>query len=104
MITKPIIKDPAALRTYGIYWGELLAPGETITSVSWAIPAPLAKVSESVNAAPISEDTDTYPAGTVALVRLSGGTAGQNYNCICHITSTSGDEDERTLVVACRER
>lgn len=103
-ISKIVLKDPAAVRTYAIDWGRDLPGSATIAAVAWSVPAGITVVEQGTHADAIVHHAQTYPAGTLAMARLSGGTAGQNYNCICHITTTSGDEDERTLVVSCRER
>lgn len=103
-ICRPIIKDPGATRTYGIAWVDNLAAGDTLAGVSWTVPAGLIKVSEGVNDVPVSDDGRTYPIGTVALVRLSGGSAGEDVPCVCRITTAAGDVDERTLLIAVRER
>lgn len=100
----PILKDPDAIRTYGIYWGHALVEGDSLAAVSWDVPAGLTKVAEGPNAGPIIDCGTTYPPGTVALLRLSGGIANRNQRCICHIVTANGDEDERTLVISVRER
>jgi hypothetical protein len=44
-------------------------------------------------------------AGTVATVRVSGGTAGERYEVTCHIVTTpSGYEDERTIAFRVEQR
>lgn len=101
---RPIIKDPDAVRTYGIAWGDNLVPGDTLASVSWGVPAGMAVVSEGINDVPVSDDGRIHPVGTVALVRLSGGTAGADHACVCRIATVAGDVDERTLLIAVRER
>ncbi len=100
----PVLKDPDAVRTYGFFWGNNLTQGDTLASVAWTVPAGLTLVSQGVNASPVDEDGRSYATGTVAMVRLSGGSAGTDYPCVCHITTTNGDADERTLTVLCRER
>lgn len=97
-------KDPEAVRTYGLYWGNTLAEGDTISSTTWTVPAGLTKEAEGVNAAEISEACFTYPMGTVAEVRLSGGDDGVNYECICHIVTANGDEDECTVTIVCKHK
>jgi hypothetical protein len=43
--------------------------------------------------------------GTIATVRVSGGTAGERYEVVCHIvTAPSGYEDERTIVFRVEQR
>lgn len=93
------IHDPQAVRTYGVYWGNNLAHGDTIASSNWTVPTGLTKVSEGVNEAEVIEANFTYPIGTVAQVRLSGGTAGVDYTLLCHIITTAGDEDDQTVII-----
>lgn len=96
--------DPAAIRTYGLYWGDDLAAGDTLASCAWTLPAGLTLVNQGINAAQMSEGLRTYPIGTVAWVRVSGGADATNYDCTCHIVTAAGDEDDRTLRLACAER
>lgn len=95
---KPICMADGALRTYGIYWGDNLADGDSLASVMWDVPAGLTKIAESVNSQPVTEDGVVYPPGTVALVRLRRDAAG-TYACRCEIATAQGDADSRELVV-----
>jgi hypothetical protein len=104
MMIRPILKDPEAVRTYGLYWGDTLTAGDTISTVTWTIPDGMTKVSEGPNLAAITEDGETFAIGTVALVRLDGGVDGTVYSCVCHIVTANGDEDERTLEIVAKER
>ena len=104
MMIRPILKDPGAVRTYGLYWGDTLTEGDTLATVAWDIPAGMTLVSEGPNLAAITEDGETFAIGTVALVRLDGGTSGTVYPCVCHIVTTDGDEDERTIEIVVTER
>lgn len=96
--------DPDAIRTYGVYWGNRLAYGDTLDSVSFDVPAGLTKVAENVNSVEVIEACFTYPVGTVAQVRVSGGTANADYEFPLHIVTTEGDEDDVTIIIKCREQ
>lgn len=48
-----------------------------------------------------SSITDT---NTSVTVWLSGGTAGTDYGVTCHITTSAGREDDRTINIRCQER
>lgn len=85
-----IIKDPQARLDYAVDWSPWLG-ADTIASVVWTVPMPLALESQS--------HTDT-----IATVWLSGGTAGQSYAVVCAVTTDAGRVDERTLTVIAQER
>lgn len=99
-----IKKDPQAELTYGISWSKWLPAGDSISSVAWTIPAGITLVSESLNVSPMTIGGESHAAGTVALVKLSGGTAAADYMLTCRVTLASGEIDERSIVIACRER
>jgi hypothetical protein len=77
-------KDPAASLRYGFDVVDLLAPGDTLATVS------------------ITEQTgitaaDPQYAGTAVFCRVSGGAAGQQGQVTLRWTTAQGDTDERTL-------
>jgi len=84
-------KDPDAKLDYTVDWSEWLATGETLSTSTFTVPAGITKVSESNTA-------------TTATVRLSGGTASTNYDVINAVTTSSGNEDHRTIRITVRER
>jgi hypothetical protein len=96
--------DPDAVRTYAVYWGNNLADGDALFSASWTVPDGLTLVSQGTNAAAVTDACFTYPAGTLAEVRLSGGTDGSDYTLVCHIVTIAGDEDDQTVTIECREK
>lgn len=98
-----IQKDPDATLTYGMAWADWL-DGDTLSTAVWTVPAGITKGTASINAAPIDVDGVSQAANTVALVSLSGGTAGIDYTVTCRVTTAAGDIDDRSIVVACRER
>ena len=97
-------KDPASVLTVGLWWQDVIARGDSLSLVSWDVPAGLTKVSEGINAAPLTDMGIVYPAGEVAVVRLSGGTVDANVTIVCQITTAAGDIDERSITVAVRQR
>lgn len=84
-------KDPAEVWKYGISWVPALATGETISTSTWAVPAGITKDSESNST-------------TVASLVLSGGTAGETYDCVNTITTSLGNTGVRTIRIVCRAR
>jgi len=84
-------KDPQAVLDYRFDWAQWLAAGETITAHTVTVPAGLAKDSDSATS-------------TAVTVWLSGGTAGVDYAVGCRVTTSQGRTDERTIVIAVRER
>lgn len=104
MSTITFTHDPDAVRTYAVYWGNNLAYGDTLSSVTWTVPAGLTKDAEGTNAAAETDACFTYAIGTLAQVRISGGTAGEDYTLNCHIVTTAGDEDDQTVTIECREK
>lgn len=99
-----IEKDPAAVLNYGLCFDEYLQEGDTIATASWTVAVGLTKVSDAVNVAPMTVRGKERAAGTVALVRLSGGTAGQSYLVTCRITTDLGDVDDRSFTVRVKEK
>jgi hypothetical protein len=97
-----IIKDPDSTLDYSIAWLDRLSSGVTISTATWTIPAGLTKVSEQVNGAPVVSNGRTFPIGTVALVRLSGGTIGTRYTCLCRATLSSAEVDEQSIIIDVR--
>lgn len=85
------IKDPSAVLDYLFSWATWLAQGETI-STHTVTPDP------GIN-------LDSHPAtGTGVTCWLSGGTSGQRYEVHCHVTTSQGRQDTRTLTVDVQPR
>ena len=87
MALAEIVKAPNAKLDYQIDWSTYLDTGDTIASSSWDVPAGLTSVA-------------TSNTTTTATVRLSGGTAGTSYTVTNHVILDSGQEDERSIVIA----
>jgi hypothetical protein len=79
-----IEKSPYATLSYSVDWTAWLSAGDTIDTVTWTVPAGLTNVQESNTA-------------TKASIKLSGGTAGQQYDVRCQIETVGGLIDARTL-------
>lgn len=89
-----IPKSPAANLNYGFDWGTRgwLNTGETITEAAWTVPAGL-----TLEGSAILE-------GTKTVCRISGGVHGTDYEISCHVTTSEGNEDERTILLRVRRR
>jgi hypothetical protein len=106
-VDNPILElalDPQAKVPIGVGWSRWLPAGVTIDSATWSLDG-LVNETQSINA---SETTDeagvTHPAGTLAIVWISGIQAGQSYDCTVHIVASDGREDDRTIRVVGKER
>ncbi|MFQ5783623.1 MAG: hypothetical protein ACE5H8_02215 [Alphaproteobacteria bacterium] len=90
MSTWKMTKDPDAVLPYRIDWTAWLA-GDSIAASAWIVPAGLTKVGEAIE-------------GDVAVVTLSGGTAGETYVVTNRITTTDGRTDDRSFTLRAAER
>lgn len=97
-------KDPEANLTVGLHWADVIERGDTLATVSWDVPTGMTKESEGISTSAMIDSGVTYPAGEVAIVRVSGGTAGIDYTLTCTVTTSAGDIDERSITAAVRER
>ena len=82
-------KDLAAKLDYEIDWSDWLV-GDTIATSTWSVPAGLTQVTSS-------------NTSVTTTIRLSGGTHGSDYECLNHIVTASGQEDERAILIEVRQ-
>lgn len=97
------IKDPDAVLDY--YWdwaattnnssdnGDWLESGETISTYTVTADTGLTKDSD--------EKTNS---DTTIKAWFSGGTVGTEYDVVCHIVTSAGREDDRTITIRVEER
>jgi hypothetical protein len=78
-------KDPDAVLDYAVDWSEWL-DDDTITASEWTVPDG------------ITADSDSNTT-TLATVWLSGGTLGQTYSLVNHITTAAGREEDQTIKI-----
>jgi hypothetical protein len=86
-----VVKDPAAVLDYARDWSSWLVEDDEVTTAVWTAP----------------EGLDIDAQGTVdavSTVWLSGGTAGVSYDCVNHVLTDAGREDDRILRVHVRNR
>jgi hypothetical protein len=89
------LKDPDATLDYGVRWAVngWLDADETVTSSSWTVEAGITKQSDS-----ISSD------GKTTVVWLAGGTVNTDYLITNHIVTSKGRQDDRSMLILCRQR
>lgn len=80
------VQDPSAKIQRTFNWVDWLGAGETISSAT--VTADTGFIITSV----------THDTTTVTFTG-SGGTAGQRYKIICHVITSSGEENDDTLTV-----
>lgn len=83
-------KDPSAVLDYGIDWSAWLGT-DTIVASTWTVQAGITKGNTSFSA-------------TRTLVWLSGGTDGTDYTLTNRIVTAGGRTEERSLIIAVRNR
>lgn len=86
-------KDPADVADYGVEWQDQLAlinPVDTISSVTWTVPAGLTSGAQAV-------------VGSVAVIWLSGGNAGEDYTITCRIVTAGARTLERSVKLLVKE-
>jgi hypothetical protein len=84
------VKDPGESKRYGRDWTDHLEDGDSVAVSEWVIEDGLTASGEEL-------------VGAIAVIRLSGGTSGEDYDVTNHVTTTQGDEFERTFTVAVRD-
>lgn len=86
-----ITKDADARLDYPVAWNEFLPAGDTIDTVAWDVATGLTLDAQEINASEVTDDDgNVYPAGTLAIPWLMGGTVGERYRVRCRITSDQG--------------
>jgi hypothetical protein len=86
-------KDPDAELSYTFNWTTWLN-GETlvIANCLWVAPEGIDII------------TQQHEEAGESTVRLSGGTAGESYEVVNNVESSTGEKDNRTLLVEIREK
>lgn len=84
-------KDPEAVLDYAFDWTDWLEVGETIDSYV------------TTPSSDLTVDSETESSGIVT-VFISGGTNRANGTATCHIVTSAGREDDRTILIPVRQR
>jgi hypothetical protein len=87
--------DPQARLDYYVDWSAWLADGETITTSTWT-------VSNYDDTAP--DISDTIDSDTAPGVWVTDTTLGDKLRLTCHIITSEGREDDRTLSLIVKQR
>ena len=90
-------KDPDALLDYAWDWSPWLGDGETVTSQTLEVTGP----DDSLT---VMDSPAVSQAGGVVTAWLSGGTAQKRYRVTCHIQTSAGRADDRTMIVYVADR
>jgi hypothetical protein len=84
-------KDPDATLDYAIDWSDWLANGDTIATSTWILPDGL------------TEETSAL-ASPITTIWVSGGEEPQSYTLVNRITTSTGLQDDRTIILRIRSR
>lgn len=85
--------DPDARLDYTWDWSEWLAPLETVQSSTVTV-----ETGMIVDGSPIILD------GVKVVAFLQGGTLGQIYRATCHIVTSVGRQDDKSIVINVRQK
>lgn len=89
MLIGSFVKDPSAVLDYYLDWTPWLA-GDTIVTSAWVTTGTVTL-------------RDAAVVGSVTLIWVEGGLAGELVDLTNHIVTTGGREDERTLRLILRD-
>lgn len=92
-------KDPNAVLDYGWDFGAWLDTTETITAATVTVPTGLTKNTDGIIDSPSTNATDA-----AVMVWLQGGTVDERYPVTCHIATSAGRQDDRTIQIRVRDR
>lgn len=90
--------DPDSRLDYSWDWDKWLGHDETITNHSISILP--AQPADGVKL----DDSDIYPGGKSVVAWLTGGVENTEVGVTCHIVTSEGREDDRTIDLWVKER
>lgn len=90
-----LLKDPEAVLDYAVDWGADYLAGDALQTSSWSVSP--------------AEDGGAEIAGSafdllVASVQVAGGAPGKIYRVTNHVTTASGREDSRSIMLRVEKR
>lgn len=84
-------KDPDSVMDYKIDWTSWLV-SDTVAASTWTLPAAL------------TEHGNTTFDNTSTTLWVSGGVVGSIYECINHITTAAGRQEDQTIKLQVRDK
>lgn len=90
-----LLKDPGALLDYAVDWGADYLAGDALAASSWSV-----SPEEPAGIAMVSQQFDLL----VSTVQVSGGEPGKLYHLSNTVTTTSGRQDCRSVVLRVEKR
>lgn len=97
-------KDPNAVLDYKFDWKGLTNGTDGATS-DWLASAETISAHTVTASTGLTVDSSTLTdTNTSVTAWLSGGTAGQDYTVVCHITTSAARQDDRTITVHVQQR
>jgi hypothetical protein len=90
-----LLKDPAAVLDYSIDWGAEYLSGDALADSIWSVSP------EEPGGATIAGSQFDLLAATV---QVAGGISGKIYSVTNHVTTTSGREDSRSIIMRVEKR
>lgn len=90
-----LLKDPEALLDYAVDWGAEYLAGDALAESSWSV-----SPDEPGAAAIAGSSFDLL----IATVQVGGGEPGKIYRVTNHVTTASGREDSRSIMLRVEKR
>ncbi len=90
-----LLKDPAAVLDYAVDWGADYLSGDALADSQWSV-----SPDETGGAAIAGSQFDLL----VATVQVGGGVPGKIYRVTNRVTTASGREDSRSVVLRVEKR
>lgn len=90
-----LLKDPEALLDYAVDWGAQYLAGDALADSSWSV-----SPDEPGGATIAGSHFDLL----ISTVQVAGGIAGRIYRITNHVTTASGREDSRSIMLRVEKR
>ena len=90
-----LLKDPEALLDYSVDWGTEYLAGDLLEASNWSV-----LPNETGGVAIAGSRFDLL----IATVEVSGGAPGKIYRLTNHVTTASGREDSRSIMLRVEKR
>ena len=90
-----LLKDPAAVLDYTVDWGEDYLAGDALADSNWSVSP------DEPGGAAIA---GSYFDSLIATVQVAGGLPGKIYRVTNQVTTASGREDSRSIILRMEKR